>query len=153
VVSITPRPLSTPGKDSVPIVHEAGWAPGSVWTGAENLALTWIRYPDRPARSQSLYRVSYPAHGTGRSIDNRQTCRSQNWRKNYLFGSHTNRTTTLPNTGRYPNKETTKSLTIASKEEAWKMEAAVVFVMWQHYNRQHGVMTQKSVFFKNRAHS
>jgi hypothetical protein len=27
-----------PGKDQVPIVHEAGWAPGSVWTGAENLA-------------------------------------------------------------------------------------------------------------------
>ena len=27
-----------PGKDSVPIVEEAGWAPGPVWTGAENLA-------------------------------------------------------------------------------------------------------------------
>ena len=23
---------------------------------------TWIRSPDRPARSQSLYRLSYPAH-------------------------------------------------------------------------------------------
>jgi hypothetical protein len=29
----------TPGKDAVHIVHEAGWAPGKVWTGAENLAL------------------------------------------------------------------------------------------------------------------
>ena len=28
----------TPGKEPVPIVQEAGWAPGSVWTGAENLA-------------------------------------------------------------------------------------------------------------------
>jgi hypothetical protein len=28
----------TPGKDPVPIVQEAGWAPGQVWTGAENLA-------------------------------------------------------------------------------------------------------------------
>jgi hypothetical protein len=28
----------TPGKDPVPIVKEAGWAPGPVWTGAENLA-------------------------------------------------------------------------------------------------------------------
>ena len=28
----------TPGKDPVPIVQEAGWAPGPVWTGAENLA-------------------------------------------------------------------------------------------------------------------
>jgi len=26
-----------PGKDPVPIVEEAGWAPGPVWTGAENL--------------------------------------------------------------------------------------------------------------------
>ena len=24
----------TPGKDSVPIVQEAGWVPGPVWTGA-----------------------------------------------------------------------------------------------------------------------
>jgi hypothetical protein len=34
-----PRPLSTPGKDPVPIVQEAGWAPGPVWTGAESSAL------------------------------------------------------------------------------------------------------------------
>jgi len=37
-VSLTPRPLFTPGKDTVPILQEAGWAPGQVWTGAENLA-------------------------------------------------------------------------------------------------------------------
>ena len=37
-VSVTPRPLFTPGKDPVPIVQEAGWAPGPVWTDAENLA-------------------------------------------------------------------------------------------------------------------
>ena len=60
-VSVTPRPLFTPGKDPVPIVQEAGWAPGPVWTGAENLATTGIRSPDRPARSQSLYRLRYPA--------------------------------------------------------------------------------------------
>ena len=52
----TPRPgRFTPWKDPVPIVQEAGWAPGSVWTGAENLAPTGIRSPDRPARSESLY--------------------------------------------------------------------------------------------------
>jgi hypothetical protein len=28
----------------------------------ENLASTGIRSPDRPSRSQSLYRLSYPAH-------------------------------------------------------------------------------------------
>ena len=37
-VSVTPRPLFTPGKDPVPIVQEAVWAPGPVWTGAENIA-------------------------------------------------------------------------------------------------------------------
>ena len=51
-----------PGKDPVLIVQEAGWGPGSVWTGAENLAPTGIRSPDRPVRSQSLYRLSYRVH-------------------------------------------------------------------------------------------
>jgi hypothetical protein len=56
-----PRPgRFTPRKDPVPIVQEAGWAPGPVWTGAENLAPTGIRSPDRPARSESLYRLRYP---------------------------------------------------------------------------------------------
>ena len=61
-VSVTPRPLFTPGKDPVPTVQEAGWAPGPVWTGAENFAPIGIRFPDRPARSQSLYRLSYRPH-------------------------------------------------------------------------------------------
>jgi hypothetical protein len=56
-----PRPgRFTPGKDPVPIVQEAGWAPGQVWTCAKSLAPTEIRSPDRPAPSQSLYRPSYP---------------------------------------------------------------------------------------------
>ena len=50
----------TPGKDWVPIVQAAGWASEPVWIGAENLAPTWIRSPDLPARSESLYRVRYP---------------------------------------------------------------------------------------------
>jgi hypothetical protein len=61
-VSVKPRPLFTPGKKPVPIVHEAGWAPGPVWTGAENLAHVGIRSPDLTTRSQSLYRQSYRAH-------------------------------------------------------------------------------------------
>ena len=47
-------------KDPIPILQEAGWAPGTVWIGAENLAHTGIRSPDLPARSESLYRVRYP---------------------------------------------------------------------------------------------
>ena len=49
------------GKDPVPIVQEAGWTPGPVWTGAENLAPTGIRSPNRPASSELLYRLSYPS--------------------------------------------------------------------------------------------
>jgi hypothetical protein len=63
-VSVTPWPLFTPGKDPVPIVQEAGWATGPVLTGADNLASTGIRFPDRPAHSQSLYRLRYPEHLT-----------------------------------------------------------------------------------------
>ena len=60
--NVTPRSLFTHGKDAVPFVQEAGWAPGRVWTVAENLAPTGIRSMERPARSQSLYRLRYPAH-------------------------------------------------------------------------------------------
>jgi len=41
VVSSTPRQHFTPGKDLVPIVQEAGWAPGPAWTGG-NLVPTGI---------------------------------------------------------------------------------------------------------------
>ena len=34
-----------------------GWP---IWTGAENLAHTRIRSPERPDRSEWLYRLSYP---------------------------------------------------------------------------------------------
>jgi hypothetical protein len=59
VVSTTPRPLY-PGKDPVLLVQETGLAPGPVWTCAKNLFANGIWSPDRPARSQSLYRLSYP---------------------------------------------------------------------------------------------
>ena len=59
-LSVTPRPLFIPRKDLVPIVQEAGWAPGPVWTGAENLAPIGIRSPDRPPHNQPLYRLRYP---------------------------------------------------------------------------------------------
>jgi hypothetical protein len=56
-----PRPgRFTPGKDPVPIVQESGLAPRPIWTCAKNLAPTGIWSPDRPAHSQSLYRLRYP---------------------------------------------------------------------------------------------
>jgi hypothetical protein len=41
-----------PAEDPAPLVYEAGWATGPVWTGAENLAPIGIRSPDRPTRSE-----------------------------------------------------------------------------------------------------
>ena len=61
MVSSTPRPHFTPRKDLVPILQEVGWAPGPVWTGGKSRPHR-DSIPDRPARSQSLYRLSYPAH-------------------------------------------------------------------------------------------
>jgi hypothetical protein len=65
-VSVKHRPLFTPGKDTVPILQEAGRTQGPVWTGAENFEPTGIRSPDLPARSQSLYRLSYPSPSVSR---------------------------------------------------------------------------------------
>jgi len=61
VVSSRLRPHFTPGKDPVSILQEAGWAPGPVWRGGKSRPHRYS-IPDRPARSQSLYRLSYPAH-------------------------------------------------------------------------------------------
>jgi len=50
VVSSTPQPHFTPGKDPVPIVQEAGWGPGPVWTGGKSRT-QWDSIPNRPACS------------------------------------------------------------------------------------------------------
>jgi len=51
---------SNPGKDPVPIVKEARWASRPVWTGGKSRPHR-DSIPDSPARSQSPYRLSYPA--------------------------------------------------------------------------------------------
>ena len=61
MVSNTPQPHFTPAKDPVAILQEAGWAPGPVWTGGKS-SLHRDSILDRPAHSQSLYRLSHPAH-------------------------------------------------------------------------------------------
>jgi len=66
VVSSTLWPHFTTGKDSVPILQEAGWTPGPVWTGGKSRP-HGDSIPDRPAHSQSLYRLSYRAHTSGQN--------------------------------------------------------------------------------------
>jgi hypothetical protein len=61
-VSVSPRPLFAPGKEPVPIVQEAGWAPGPVWTGAENLT----PHRDSIPGPSSLYQVAIPTELPGR---------------------------------------------------------------------------------------
>ena len=48
-----------PGKDSVPIVQEAKWAPAPVWMGGKSRP-TGIRSPDRPARSSVAIPTELP---------------------------------------------------------------------------------------------
>ena len=55
-----PVPAALPlGKKRVPIIQEAGWARGPLWTGAENLTPTGIRSQDRQVRSESNLNTSY----------------------------------------------------------------------------------------------
>jgi len=61
VVSSTPRPHFNPGKEPVPILQEAGWVPEPVWRAGKSRPHR-DSIPDRPAPSQSLYRLSYLAH-------------------------------------------------------------------------------------------
>ena len=73
VVSNTPRPHFTPGKNPVPILQEAGWAPG--WSGrAENLVPTGSRSRTvRPVVSRHTAWATRHTH-THTHAHNRPTC-------------------------------------------------------------------------------
>jgi len=73
-----PRPGRLyPEKDPVAIVQAARWAPGPFWRGGKSRP-DRDSIPDGPARSQSLYRLSYPAHQSQtmhtQFHENRVTC-------------------------------------------------------------------------------
>ena len=59
VVSSMLRPHFTPGKDPVPILQEAGWAPGPVWMGGKSHPHQ-DSIPDRPARSSVAIPTELP---------------------------------------------------------------------------------------------
>ena len=63
MVSSMPRPHFTPGKDPVPILQEAGWAPGPVGTGGKSRPYR-DSIPDRPVNSSSNHAGhSWPSSG------------------------------------------------------------------------------------------
>jgi len=61
LVSSMPRPHFTPGKDLVPIVQEAGWALGPVWTGGKSRPHR-DSIPDHLAHSRYTKWATRPAH-------------------------------------------------------------------------------------------
>ena len=61
MVNATPRPLYPQERDPVPIVQEAGWAPGLVWKGAEIFA----PHRDSIPRPSSPYLVAIPTELPG----------------------------------------------------------------------------------------
>ena len=63
VVISTPRPHFTPRKDPVPILQEAGRAPGPVWTGGISRP-HWDSIPNRPAPSSVAIPTELPGTHT-----------------------------------------------------------------------------------------
>ena len=63
VVNFKRRPLYRPESSTVAIGQKPIWTPEPVWMVLEkskSLALAGIRTPDRPALSESLYRLRFP---------------------------------------------------------------------------------------------
>jgi hypothetical protein len=103
----------TPGKETpVDMVQEAEWALQPVLS-AENFAPTGIRSPDRPSRSESLYRLSHPGLVTLYNVSvlkpstNCQLCKTNFPRSNSFFLTGNMRTTQLI---QYANKKANRSV-------------------------------------------
>ena len=81
--TVQPVVSLTLGKDPVPIVQEARWAPGPFWMGGKaspphrysipggKPPPTCLRFPDRPARSQSYPRERPGTYCTGGQVGTR----------------------------------------------------------------------------------
>ena len=67
-VSVTPRPLFTPGKTRYPFYTGLGGPQGRYGEVRKVSPPTGIPSPARPTRSQSLYRLRYPAHKVNRLL-------------------------------------------------------------------------------------
>jgi hypothetical protein len=72
MVNVTPRLLYPHER---PLYKRPGGPQSLVWTGAENLASTGIRSTDRPACSDSLYRLNHPGQRINACSINYECCR------------------------------------------------------------------------------
>jgi hypothetical protein len=144
VVKSTPQPLYPRERDPVTIVQETGWAPGPVWTGAENLAPTGIRSPDRPARSKSLYRLSYPVIKASTFII-KDTCVDENClyslvykTQNYVLSKEAKRHFFLISKLSRPTLMPTQKLTSLYQELAgWSVKLSTHFrTQYRSYERR-----------------
>jgi len=77
-----------PGKTQYPLHMRLGGPHGPVWTSAENFAPTAIRSVDRPAHSQSLYRLSYQAHNLSDNVEKKSVLTKQHTASFQLPGCH-----------------------------------------------------------------
>jgi hypothetical protein len=87
VVNATTRPIYHRERDPLPVLQEAGWASGSVWTHVgkrKSFAYTGIRIPNGSASIESLYRIRYsnPTFPTD-TVPNFTT--TNNWEKLCLY--------------------------------------------------------------------
>ena len=94
----------TPEIDPVSIIQKAGWAPGPVWTCAENLVPTGIWSPYRPARSETLPDHPYVARMT--EYPSKYAGHFQPWRKQHVYqtaplSQRTRATWTLPSSHQF----------------------------------------------------
>jgi len=62
------RPLYPYGRDLIPIVQKAGWAPGLIWMGAEKLSTTGIQSQNCPARKKPLCQLRHHINKGGSFI-------------------------------------------------------------------------------------
>jgi hypothetical protein len=60
VVNVTPQPLYPPGKTRYPLHRKMGGSQGRFGLVRKFSSPTGIRFQDRPSRSDSLFRLSYP---------------------------------------------------------------------------------------------
>ena len=125
-----------PGKNRYPLYRRLGGPHGRSGQVRENPPPTGIVSRDRPARSQSLYRLSYPAHTAGRAaeeleFDSRRGKRIflHSTAPRPLFGPHPKVSEFLPREGGSPGTASMSESICYS----YRIIPHNIFIMCWHY--------------------